>query len=324
MPVPALLLAALLAPACTPDAAVDSAAPAATDGGADDTLQPPPEGQGFQLEVTALAPAYTEVWTCEVYVLPFDEVANVNWVQYEQNEGTHHMTLSTPGFTTDLAPGTYDCDELYEDVLMENQIMFFGTQGEAEGELHLPDGVAAQLPGNLTVVHEIHFVNTTGEDVQLYSRVNGWTIPAEEVTGGIWGGSVRDEHISVPAGEERTEWSRCVMNEDVDVLFLASHMHELGARFTIAPFDGVTTGEVFFDNDDWHDPKITQYDPPLVVPAGQGFEWSCTWRNDRDQDVGYGLTAQDEMCNMAIVFTPFSTTAACEVVETSDGVLWQP
>lgn len=319
------MLILALALACQGDLpAADSASPA--DGGADgvEALEPPPEGQGFQLAMTAVAPPYTEVWVCEVYPLPVAEVANVNWVQYQQNPGTHHMTLSTPGLTSTLEPGTYDCESLYTDVLMEQQVMFFGSQGEAEGEMHLPDGIAAQMPGNLTVVHEIHFVNTTDQEVELYSRVNGWTIPPEEVQGGIWGGSVRDENIHLPAGERTTEWSRCVMNEDVEVLFLASHMHELGVEFTIAPFDGAQTGEVFYTNDDWHDPKIVQYDTPIVVPAGQGFEWSCTWENDRDQDVTYGLTSQDEMCNLAVVFTPFSMTAACQVVETSDGVLWEP
>lgn len=114
------------------------------------------------------------------------------------------------------------------------------------------------------------------------------------------------------------------MNRDVEVQFLASHMHELGVQFTIAPFDGETVGDVFYSNDDWHNPLITQYDPPLVVPQGQGFEWACTWENSRDADVTYGLTAQDEMCNLAMVFTPFDVTAWCDVVETSDGVLWKP
>ena len=80
---------------------------------------------------------------------------------------------------------------------------------------------------------------------------------------------------------------------------------------------------MFYTNDDWHDPKIEQYTPALTVPAGQGFEFSCTWFNDTDETLHYGLLSTDEMCNMAIIFTPFSMTAACEVVETSDGVLWE-
>jgi hypothetical protein len=186
----------------------------------------------------------------------------------------------------------------------------------------LPEGVAATLPAGIQILHEVHYVNTTSEEVPIYSYINGLTIPESEVVDGIWGGSVRDEHIEIPPQAEHTEWSRCVMNEDVEVQFLASHTHEKGVEFTIAPFDGTTTGEVFYRNDDWHDPMIEQYMPAITVPAGQGFEWACTWRNDTDEAVNYGFNATDEMCNMAIVFTPFSVTAACEVVETSDGVLW--
>ena len=60
----------------------------------------------------------------------------------------------------------------------------------------------------------------------------------------------------------------------------------------------------------------------MVVPAGQGFEWTCTWKNTTDEMVVYGNESTDEMCNMSVVHTPFSMTAACEVVESSDGVLW--
>lgn len=289
------------------------------------TLEPPPEGEGFQVSMFGLAPAHEEVWLCSVYDLPTDDYAAVNSVQYLQNEGTHHMTLSTTVLAPEpLAPGDYDCADLYADTsLMEDVVMMFGNQGEAEGTLSLPEGVAANLPAGIQVMHEVHYVNPTDEDVQIYSYLNGWTIPQDEVVEGIWGGSVRDEYIQIPAHETHTEWSRCVMNEEVQVQFLASHSHAMGTEFTIAPFDGTTTGDVFYTNTDWHDPMIVQYTDPIVVPAGQGFEWACTWYNPTDDLVEYGLTSTDEMCNMAIVFTPFSMTAACEVVETSDGVLWE-
>ena len=288
-------------------------------------LAPPPDGEGFQLSMTALAPAYSEVWKCEVYPIPTTGTENVNWAEFQQNAGTHHMTLSTTLGGAVIDAGTYECEDLYGDSsLMQDQVMFFGNQGEAEGVMHLPEGVAATFPTNINIIHEVHYVNTTDEDVELYSRVNAWTIPSEEVVEGIWGGQVRDETIEIPANSEHTEWSRCVMNEDIEVLFLASHTHELGIEFTIAPFDGTEVGEVFYTNTDWHDPKITQYDPPMVVKAGEGFEWACTWRNDSDEPVSYGSTSEDEMCNLAIVHMPFSVTATCDVVETSDGVLWAP
>ena len=114
------------------------------------------------------------------------------------------------------------------------------------------------------------------------------------------------------------------MNKDVEVLFLASHMHGRGVEFTIQRFDGTDVGEVFYTNDDWHVPRITQFDPPLVVNKGEGFQWSCTWDNQDDLEVNYGLAASDEMCNLALVHTPLDFDARCDVVETSDGVLFDP
>lgn len=290
-----------------------------------DLMDPPPEGEGFQFSLVTVAPAGQETWVCALYDMPITRPASVNWAAYQQTLNTHHMTLSTFLEAPDLENGVYDCNDLYGDTsLMEDQIMFFGAQGDAEGELHLPEGVAANFIPGLKVLHEIHFVNTTDEDIDLYSVVNGYTIPAREVEDGIWGGQVRDETIMIPARETTTEWTRCVMNEDVNIQFLASHMHSLGIDFSVRAFDGTETGELLFQNNDWHTPGIQQFDPPLVVPAGTGFEYSCTWENVTDADVTYGLESTDEMCNLALVHTPASMSARCEVVETSDGVLWTP
>jgi hypothetical protein len=233
------------------------------------------------------------------------------------------MTVSTTALsTTRLEAGTYDCDTLYGgSSLMEDAVMMFGSQGAAEGEITLAEGVVAQVPAGIQVVHEIHYVNATSEEVPLYSYLNAWTIPDDEVTDTIWGGQVRDEALELPPQQVTTEWTRCVMNEDVEVHFLASHTHARATAFTIASFDGSASGPVFYENDDWHDPKITQYDPPLLVPAGTGFEYACTYDNRSDETVRYGLGADDEMCNLTLVYTPGSRTAECVVVETSDGQL---
>jgi hypothetical protein len=234
------------------------------------------------------------------------------------------MTLSTPGLlVSDLEEGIRDCQPLYDEQ-MDSMIMFFGSQGDEEGELELPDGVAANLPPFITIVHEVHYVNASDQEVTVFSDVNGYTIPQSQVEEGIWGGQVRDETIEIPAAGTATEWSRCVFNVDVQVLFLASHTHRLGDTFSVKPFDGVTVGEELYLNTDLHYPQIEQYSPPLIVPAGEGFEWTCTWDNPHDFPISYGPTADDEMCNLSIVHTPQDMSAQCEVVETSDGVIWTP
>ena len=291
-------------------------------------LKAPDAEEGFQFSFTTTVDPYTEIWKCAVYPAPYDELSPVNWIEYQVTPGLHHMTIATPSLLTSmLEPGVYDCQTLLEDLMGpdSNYTMAFGLgAGDPIGEMHLPDGVAAQLPPRIDIIHEIHYVNTTAESKEVSAYVNAYTMELQDVEKGLWGGQVRDETILVPAGRETTEWSRCIMNRDVEVLFLASHTHELGKKFTIKLFDGTHAGETVFENTNWHDPKITQYDPPLVIPAGKGFEWTCDFFNPNDHDVTYGSGAYDEMCNMTIVHTPQDFSAACEVVETSDGVIWTP
>ena len=287
-------------------------------------LEVPPPDQGFQLAFDFTAEPYSEVWKCYVHRLDTTEMKYVNSVEYQQNPGMHHMTISTTGFVGgQIEPGLYDCKELYE-AQMDSLIMMFGAQGTDHESLQFPTGVAVSIPANIDIVHEVHYVNTIDEPVQLYSRVNAYTIDSTTVTDGVWGGNVRDENIFIPPNSEHTEWTRCVMNEDIQVLFLASHTHGLGIDFSVRLFDGANTGDVFYQNTDWHNPNIVQYEEPIIVPAGTGFEYACTWKNPHDHEVQYGLTSLDEMCNFTYVHTPYSMTARCEVVETSDGVLWSP
>jgi hypothetical protein len=214
-----LLLSALLLAAGCP-----AAGPSADV--VDDTLEPPLEGQGFQLSIDITAPPGEEVWKCVVYPMPHEEISAVNSVEYIQSPGMHHMTLSTLGFNSAdrIAHGEYDCETLYgESSLMQDQVMFFGAQGQDRDTMNLPENTAANFPLNMDVIHEVHFVNVSDEPVQIFSRVNAYTIPQDTVDEQIWGGQVRDETISIPAGGTATEWTRCEMNMDVEVLFLASH-----------------------------------------------------------------------------------------------------
>ena len=202
--------------------------------------------------------------------------------------------------------------------------MIYGAgASQTREQLTLPEGIVATVPNGITIIHEVHHVNVTEKEEKLFSRVNAYTIPKEEVKGTIYGDSIRDQHVSIPAGETVTEWTRCVMNKDIDLLFMASHTHQLGIHFSVKRFDGENVvGDVFYENSDWHDPYIMKFEEPLFVPAGEGFEYSCTWKNTTNTLVEYGSTAEHEMCNLTLVHTPGDFDICCEVVDSSDGEMW--
>src|SRR4029453_12822779 len=92
----ALVLPAVLVPARPPVAGSDDAE---GPGPGDDPLPPPAEGEGYQVSMTTMAPAGTEIWTCQISELPNQGWLDVGEVRSVQSPGVHHMDISTLIFT---------------------------------------------------------------------------------------------------------------------------------------------------------------------------------------------------------------------------------
>lgn len=287
-------------------------------------LPPPAADEGFQVSIHASAAPGQEIWKCEV--IPFlpgegEELFSfVNRVQSRQNAGVHHADLMTLFYTgLQIEPGQYDCADLYAEhtELMEEGMIVYGAQ-LADATIQLPAGVAAAVPRDSAYMLEVHYVNASLEPVDVATYINAYTMPSDQVVDTIAGDANRDFDIAVPAGAvDHVEWTRCVFTADVDLLFLSSHTHARAKNFEIRTFDGESTGDVIYQNDDWHSPQIFALEEPLRVAAGTGFEYSCLYDNDSDTEVNWGFLAEDEMCQFAYVFTPGDSSIKCETVASS-------
>lgn len=286
----------------------------------DEPLPPPAEGDGFQVSFETTVPAGTEIWQCKVSRIPTPEYTAVNHVRSVQTPGVHHMDIMALVFAgVDIPEGVHDCNVLYREhpQLMDEGLILYAAQ-RAEQEITLPADTVANLPGNLLVMQELHYVNTTPEPIEAYSKINIYKY-REPFTKEIWGSAVRDTHMDIPPGDS-VQWTRCVMNQDIDLLFLSSHTHQLGRMVEVRHFDGQAVGDMVYRNDDWATPALKTFPSPLHVAAGQGFEFACHFRNPGTSTVHWGFAASDEMCQIALVYSPGDATRKCEVVETSDGV----
>jgi hypothetical protein len=164
-------------------------------------------------------------------------------------------------------------------------------------------------------------VNTTDTEQSVFTRINAYLIDGP-ITETIWGQAVRDRWLNVPAGGASDEWTRCEMTGDIDLLVLSTHTHALGVETKVYHWDGVQTGELLYTNNDWQTPLLMDLtQAPIHVPAGQGFEFHCNYQNPGAEAVHWGFKSTDEMCNMALVYTPGDSNLRCAPVETSDGMI---
>ena len=298
--------------------------PPGVDAGPPNPLAPPAAEDGVQFAMDLTAPAQTEVWKCQVGYIPgvqTGQLLGFNKVVSRQSDSIHHMDLSVLT-TVDIPVGTYDCDALYaEHPGLMDEIIIYASQ-HADQQLQLPPGTVASVPSGLKTMLEVHYVNTTEEEQSVFSRINAYWIDSADVTEAIWGHAVRDRHLVIPKGASVDEWTRCEMNQDIDLLVLSTHTHQLAVETTVYRWDGTQTGELIYTNTDWHAPLLMDLtQQPIHVPAGQGFEFHCKYENPSDVDVGWGFKASDEMCQMALVYTPGNGSIKCEPVETSDGMI---
>lgn len=118
--------------------------------------------------------------------------------------------------------------------------------------MFLFEGVVAIIFLVLDMIYEMYYVNVMDQLVNVYFIINVWIMFNDDVVVGIWGGSVWDEYINILFNSIYIEWSRCVMNEDVEVLFVVSYIYGKGVEFIVVFFDGKIVGEVFYMNMDWY------------------------------------------------------------------------
>jgi hypothetical protein len=302
-----LLFAALLAAGCS---------------GPADSLPPPPDGQGFQLAMDMDTPPGTEALKCQIGKLDVQGVQDIHHVEHLQSSGIHHMnvTVLINSGAEHLPPGVYDCNDLYAQYpkLMEQTIIYAAQAPTAD--ITLPPGIAAVVPGGITIMIQLHHINATSQPQHVFTRVNAWNLPPDQpMTGSVGGFVLRDHHLNIPPHSEVTEWAQCVMDQDVDLLFLTSHMHHLGKDAHILKYGGADSGTELYVSTDWQSPRLYQFDPPMHLSPNEGIEVRCHFVNDGDNTVTFGESANDEMCFGILVFTP-GLGATCKEVANSAGM----
>jgi hypothetical protein len=254
-------------------------------------LEPP--AFGLQLAMAPFTvPPDTEVTQCRYVTLRTSASVYAAGFEGRMREGSHHFILyrSLAG-----SPGEFQGECEME---LLRAVLYGGQTGE--NEQGLPPGVAMEIPAGATLILESHYVNHGAEPIVGEAVVNIRYVDRAEVANLADVLFFLNRDIAIPPRSTVTVEKTCELPAGAKVFVLASHMHRRGTAFRMDLVDW-TTGDSLqhlYDNYQWDDPLVVKMPDaaPLEIGPDRGLRFRCTYRNDDDVTVRWGLTSEDEMC----------------------------
>ncbi len=230
-------------------------------------------------------PAGTEFYKCarvtlseDTYISDFKAIGPA---------GTHHTVLSVGD--PDGPDGISTCD-----AGKNHPTMIFGS-GIGPAEFSFPEGVGVKIPAGQQLLLNLHLFNvsesvitgTSGTQVK-FSSADKIIHEAESVLAG----SVQ---ISIPPGQAVDVVGNCTAEQDITVISVAPHMHQIGTHMKIEALRA--DGDMMLSDEpyDFRDQKLYQLEP-FTMKQGDKIKVTCSYNNTTDQTVGFGDSSNSEMC----------------------------
>lgn len=321
--VPAVLAACLVA--CDGDESVDPVVPEPTDLA---QLDPPPDGEGFQLETEdVVVPPGVEEQDCYFFKVSellekagMDPSAplNLHRVQIAQRDGSHHMNVFRVKTIVNLGPegglvqkNQNGVGECFKSPNWADWPLIANSQQDGRLDWTFPDGVANVLQPDEWLMLQTHYVNASTQKTPTEAgrvRINFWHMPQSEITAEMGTLFATNQSIRIcQSNPNPVHHSGCQIKspEPVHIIGANGHFHSRGVQFDMYSWDGVTLSQPaqaarFYSSEAWDDPPML-ISPELDIPlqANQGVWYTCSYQwQPPDPSIGCsGLDQYDKMKN---------------------------
>lgn len=227
---------------------------------------------------------------------------------------SHHFIVYRVADNPPERPEPFDCDP-FIDIVGGAPVMI--TQ-KSDDTLILPDGVAYSLEANQTIRLEMHYLNAT-DDVQTLSATAEFTTIAdsdfEHEADFIF---IGDVDISIDAMATLTVGPTFVSPppefDGVNYFGITGHTHQWGTDVTVdsANAAGESMAAIYdVPQFKWDEPDTIMHSPPIQLPPGGGFNFSCDYNNQSTSSVSFGDGVDDEMCFFWAYYYPSKGARVC-------------
>ncbi len=233
------------------------------------------------------------------------------------SSSSHHMIVYRTKDTQErLTP--FDCSPFVETLDADKGSPLMITQ-KYDDSLQLPPGVGYTFDENQMIRVELHYINTGQSPVD---------VTAKSTFVGVPDGSFKDEADFLFIGD--VDISLAPKSSDtvgptyfelpkefdgVNFFAITGHTHRYGTDMTVATSPSAATGSDTMVYDvpgwAWDEPATIAHDPPFKIPDGGGFRFSCEYKNTSNKTIGFGESANQEMCFFWAYYYPSKGARVC-------------
>lgn len=236
------------------------------------------------------------------------------------NGGSHHLIVYRTNDTVEK-PEPFDCQPFLDTLDPSKGSPIAITQKHDE-LITLPDGVAFTLQPNQMVRMEVHYLNASAEPTTIEATTTFLPIAEPDFKFEADFMFLGNPDIDIPANSTFTLGPSFLpigklmpdVVEGAQFFGITGHTHQWGTNVTVeTAADSADPGTSVYDVPGWQwsEPETVYADPPFQVPQSGGFKLTCEWKNLSAQNVGFGESANDEMCFFWAYYYPSKGSYVC-------------
>lgn len=241
---------------------------------------------------------------------------------------SHHLIVYKDDMNTTEQLTPVDCQPFTGALNTTGMVAPIMITQKSEDALTLPDGVAYTLAAHQMIKIEMHYVNVDETPKEATAKVEFYRADETLIKHEANILFIGSPDIQIAAGASLRLNQFFTVPDYVDlsaakIFAITGHTHRLGTDMQVrvgpskmGPLRSVYAPAPF----SWSEPETKTHVPEFSVPVDGGFDFECSYTNTGNREVGFGESADDEMCFFWAYYYPSQGSKVCVHTEQYGGV----
>ncbi len=251
-----------------------------------------------------------ELFKCWYTSIPKDqEIAAVRF-RSKMTPGSHHFIVYTTAQA--LRPdGTFeDCGAAGGTGINDAPVWMYAAQ-DPDHKMEMPVGVAMPLRARQPLYFDMHYINATTSAMKVRVTLDLDTASGNYQRAGAF--VTFNTQIKIPPGGTQTVKGDCTVPDKVSFFTMSTHSHKRTTEALAARSVNGAMGDMLVHTTDWEHAAIQDWKTPFLVFApNEDLHYECTYKNDTNNTITVGESAEkNEMCMAVGYYFPATGTSFC-------------